>query len=719
MKMIHMVTNLAGATLLVFTLTYADEGMYPVTDLQKLDLRTLGIQMDAADLYNPAGTSLIDAIVNTGGCTGCFVSPEGLILTNHHCVFGSVQAISTPEHDYVTDGFLARERSEEVPARGATVRIIDSYRDVSGEVLSAVNDTLSPIARSGAISARIRSITVETERQRAGTRADVAEMVAGKTYVLFIYTFLRDIRLVYVPPRGIGDFGGDTDNWVWPRHTGDFSFLRAYVAPDGSPADYSPRNIPYTPKRHLTIQPAGVEQEDVVFVLGYPGRTYRHRTSDFLAYEQEIRMPFVADLYAWEIAVMQEAGLAERWVALKHGAKIESLANTEKNYRGKIQGMHRLHLVDKKRTEEQDLQRFIQRDPQRSGRYGSVLSTIADIYRGMTRVADRELILDAFRSISIPLSVALTLNDAAHERPKPDMERLTDYMDRNFGRTKDGAGRSLSNFHRPTDRILLRELIQKAARLPAERRLRDLEILVGADTSDAALDRYLNGVYDSTHLTDSTFVMGLLVNPEQSVPELKDSFLDLARALAPAFDSLREMRQERDGRLSRETALLMDVKQEFLKSNFIPDANGTLRFTYGRVRGYSPADATWYAPFTTLKGVAEKHTGREPFNAPRELLELQKKKAYGRFADRRLNDIPVGLLYNLDTTGGNSGSPVMNARGELVGVNFDRVYEATINDYAWSEQYSRSIAVDIRYVLWVTEYIGGATYLLNEMGINN
>jgi hypothetical protein len=716
MKMMRLLTTLAGATFLAFVLSYADEGMYPVTGLSKLDLRALGISLDARDLYNPAGTSLIDAIVNTGGCTGCFVSPEGLILTNHHCVFGSVQAISTPEHDYVTDGFLARERSEEVPARGATVRIIDSYRDVSGEVLSAVNDTLSPVARSGALSARIRSITLEAEGQRAGTRADVAEMVPGKSYVLFLYTYLRDVRLVYVPPRGIGDFGGDTDNWTWPRQTGDFSFLRAYVAPDGSPADYSPRNIPYTPKRHLTIQPAGVDQEDVVFVLGYPGRTYRHRTSDFLAYEQEIRMPFVADLYAWEIAVMREAVRAERAFALKLGAKIETLANTEKNYRGKIQGMRRLHLVDKKRMEEEDMQRFIQRDPQRLARYGSVLKTIAAVYREMTQVADRELILDAFRSISVPLSVAITLNDAARERPKPDMQRLSEYMDRNFGRTKDGVGRSISSFHRPNDKVLLRELIQRAARLPAERKLGGLDAVVGADTSDDALDRYLNGAYDTTRLTDSAYVTGLLADPA-SVPG--DPFLDLARALAPAYDSLREVRQERDGRLSRETALLMDVKQEFLKSNFIPDANGTLRFTYGRVRGYSPADATWYAPFTTLKGVAEKQTGHEPFDAPHQLLELQKKKAYGRYADRHLNDVPVGLLYNLDTTGGNSGSPVMNARGELVGVNFDRVYEATINDYAWSEQYSRSIAVDIRYVLWVTEYIGGAAHLLSEMGVNN
>jgi len=695
----------------------AEEGMYPISEIHKIDLRGKGLLIEPTALYNAGGVSLIDAIVNIGGCTGSFVSPDGLILTNHHCVFGAVQAASSVQNDYITNGFLARTRSEEIPARGNTVRIIESYRDVSRDVLAAVSDSMGPGERTRAVSAKTKTMVADAERLAPGRRAEVAEMFAGKTYVLFLYTFLKDVRLVYVPPRAIGDFGGEADNWVWPRHTGDFSFLRAYAAPDGSPAEYSPANVPYHPKKYVTVQPAGVDEEDAVFILGYPGRTFRHRTSHFLAYEQDVRMPYVADFYEWQIAVMKEEGRYDRAVALKHDARIKGLANTSKNYRGRLQGMKRLDIVGRKREEERLLQQFILAEPSRKQQYGTLLDDIGKVYREMETTARREMTLDYLRSSSALLSTAFTASEAARERLKPDLERESAYMDRNFARTREGAVSSLKNYYEPTDRTFLKEMLLRASRLGGSDRIPELETIVGGSDPGKTIDAFLDAAYRETRLKDSSVVSALLAGPEELAAGARDPFLNLAHTLEPAYQQLKEVRQQREGTVARLSAKYLDVKQQFLKKDFIPDANSTLRFTCGRIRGYSPADATYQQPITTLRGVVEKTTGVAPFASPQKLLDLNRVEDFGPYRHRRLKSVPVALLYDLDTTGGNSGSPLLNARGELVGVNFDRTFEATINDYAWSPEYSRSIAVDIRYVLWVTEKIGGAVHLLHEMGL--
>lgn len=692
----------------------ADEGMFPISDISRLNLRAAGLKVDATEIYNPAGTSLIDAIVSLGGCTGSFVSPEGLIITNHHCVFGYMQSASTVDNDYLTNGFLAKTHSEELPARGGTVRITESYRDVSREVLSAISDTMKPGERTRAVAAKIRSLVRDVEKVNQGKTAEVAEMFAGKTYVLFVHATLRDVRLVYVPPRSIGEFGGEDDNWVWPRHTGDFAFMRAYVAPDGSPSEYSEKNIPYKPRKFLKVQPAGVDEEDAVFILGYPGRTFRHRTSHYLAFEQDVRMPYIADLYEWQIAEMERQGKSDRAIALKHDARIKGLANTSKNYRGKLKGMARLDLVAKKQDEERRLQQWIDADPARKTKYGDVLAETGEVYREMTSTGVKGLTLDNLRSGSTLFSAAMTILDAARERRKPEEQREGPFTGKNFGRTRENLKLSIRNLHDPTERIFLTEMLLRASRLPAGLRIPEIDSVVGDAKS---LDEFVDNLVRQTSLKNPGIVESLLVQNPDTVAASRDPFLDFARALAPAFKTLREVRQERDGKLARLAALVVDAKEEFLRKDFIPDANSTLRFTYGRIRGFSPSDATRFEPITTLNGVVEKTTGRYPYASPGKLIELYRKKQFGRFAHPRLKSVPVALLYNLDTTGGNSGSPLLNADGELVGINFDRAFEATINDFAWSEEYSRSIAVDIRYVLWVTEYIGGASHLLKEMGI--
>lgn len=694
----------------------AEEGMWPISEIQKLDLRSKGLEINPQEIFNPQGLSLIDAVVQVGA-TGSFVSPDGLIITNHHVAYGAVQAASTKEKDYIKQGFLAMNRAEEIPAKGRTARITESYRDVSGEVLSVVKEGISFAEKTKAIERKMKEIVAGAEKKNPGKRAEVAEMFSGKTYVLFIYTYLKDIRLVYVPPRSIGEFGGEVDNWMWPRHTGDFSFMRAYVAPDGSPAKYSSENVPFHPKKYLKIDPDGVKERDFVFLLGYPGRTYRHRTSHFVAFENDVRMPYVADWYSWQISIMEKMGEKDRAVAIKHLSRIKGLSNTMKNYRGKLKGLKREHIIEKKRAEERALLGFIEANAELKSEYGDILEKIGESYNQSREKAECELLLTYLRRSVNMIYFGYTAYEASLELQKKDLERESAYMDRNFPLTKERLSLTMRNYYEPTDKVILKEILARAAHLPENQRVQAVDKILQGGNPEKAIDDFIDKAYKETRLNNSQFLMEALKKSPQELKKLKDPFIELAEALYPAYQKLKEAQKARKGALDELHAKLIDVKKKFLKKDFIPDANRTLRLTYGRIRGYSPADAVTYKPITTGEGVIEKTTGKEPFDTPQKLLDLLQTKDFGRFEHSRLKSVPVCILYDTDTTGGNSGSPVINARGELVGINFDRAYEATINDFAWSEDYSRSIAVDIRYVLWVTQKYGGVDYLLKEMGV--
>lgn len=708
------VLALAALLLPLFVPLQADEGMFPVTELTRMNLRARRLRLPAAAIYNPGGTALVDAIVQVGGCTGSFVSPEGLVLTNHHCAFGAVQAASTKEQDYLTNGFLANGRDSEIPARGLTAQIAQSYKDVSADVLSGLDDSAPPAERSRAIDRRMKEIALEAERANPGKRADVSEMFAGKAYVLTVSAIFRDVRLVYVPHRAIGEFGGEDDNWMWPRHTGDFSFMRVYVGPGGEPADFDTANRPYQPKTYLKVNPRGTREGDPVFLLGYPGRTFRHRSSHHLAFEQQVRMPYIADVYEAQIATMERAGRDDRAVSLKLDARIKGQANVMKNYRGKLAGVRRTSLIEARQADERALQEFIDADPARRARAGTLLSDIAAVHDDLRATAPQDLLLETLTTTSTLLTTALTIEAAGAERARPDAERETRFMDRNLVATRAALGRALANYHPPTDRALLEERLEAALALPPGQRLAELDSWLAGRSLDAALD----AVYANTRLTDPGTASELFDRTRDALAQVDDPALDLARALEPAFDAARSRRERRDGTLSRLWPTFVEMKAARDKASFVPDANRTLRVSFATVKGYTPKDGLLARPFTTLAGLVEKASGEAPYyNPPSTLIDAAKKKDGGTFVHPTLGDVPVAFIYDADTTGGNSGSPVLNARGELVGLNFDRAWEATINDFAWSPELSRSIGVDIRYVLWVAQKVGGATWLLAEMGV--
>jgi hypothetical protein len=428
-------------------------------------------------------------------------------------------------------------------------------------------------------------------------------------------------------------------------------------------------------------------------------------------------MPYVVDWYGWQIALMEKMGEGDRGIALKHLSRIKGLSNTMKNYQGKLKGMKRLGLVENKREEEKALQEFILADEGRTAKYGDLIKRIGEIAEDMRERAEYELILNYLGRSAILTSCGRIVYEVSIERPKPDLDRESAYMDRNFSRTKQRLYLSIKNYYEPTEKAILKEMLKRAASLPQEFQIPAVDAIVKDKDPEKAIETFIEDAYSKTKLYDEAVLRKVFAQSTEELKNMKDPFLQLAADFYPTYLLQRETNKARKGLYDQLYAQLLEVKQEYLNKDFIPDANRTLRLTFGRIRGYQPMDAVQYKPVTSLDGVIEKSTGEEPFDTPDKIFDLYKERDFGQFTHPESKSVPVCILYDMDTTGGNSGSPVLDARGQLVGVNFDRAWEATINDYAWSASYSRSIGVDIRYVLWVTQKFGEVDYLLREMRI--
>ncbi|GHE30730.1 S46 family peptidase [Sphingobacterium griseoflavum] len=694
-----------------------DEGMFPLSELARAGLKKAGLKIAEKEIYNPGQIGLVDALVQVSGCTGSFVSPNGLIITNHHCAFSAVQLASSPEFNYLKNGFVANGLEQEIEAKGLTIRITESYSDVSSEILDAVSTLSDPIERINTINRKRAEIAQKAEAKDPTIKAEVSEMFIGKTYVLFRYKTIEDVRLVYVPRQDIGEFGGETDNWVWPRHTGDFSFLRAYVASDGSAAKFSTQNVPYKPKKHLKINPQGVHENDFVFILGYPGRTFRHRPAQYIAYQEKFLLPYTSNLYDFQNQQMLKAGKEQVSTELALATRVKRNANVLKNYRGKLKGLQNIDLITQKRMEDEQLAQFILSKPDLKDKYGSLMADIDKHYQSVFETAEKELWFNNLYSSTSLLRVASALNNFKAAILKQNGVKAQEEF---FALNKREVQRHLdaiyASYDQSVDSAIASRMFSDAYSFTDANNLAFFSKRNFSSANNAA--SFMADAIENTKMNDKGTLYGSVMKDVQTFKNYQDELLSVQKELDTELTAFNEEQKRREGILNRLMGDYVAVKEKYQAKNFIPDANSTLRLTFGNIKGYSPVDATYMKPFTTIKGLIEKgNSGLEEFAYPESIKTAWLAKNFGAYAKKDLNDVPVNILYNMDTTGGNSGSPIMNAYGELVGVNFDRSYDATINDFAWNEDYSRSIGVDIRYVLWIADKIDNAQFILKEMGI--
>jgi len=694
----------------------ADEGMWMPHQMKDLNLKALGLQMDPGDLYKKDGTGLMSAVINLGGGTGEFVSAEGLVLTNHHVAYGAIQRASSKEKDYITDGFLARTRGEEIPAQGYQAGVLLGYEDVTAKVNAYFKPKMTPRQRYDAFDKASKDLVAAGEKAGKDLRCSLASVYSGNAYYLYTFKQIRDVRLVYAPPQDLGNFGGETDNWMWPRHTCDFSFLRAYVAPDGTAADYSPSNVPYQPKIWLKVSLEGFKEGDFTFVMGYPGRTYRNYARSELQSDVDNMAKRIKDIQDL-IGFYEGAGKADKEVEIRYAGQVKGLYNGLKNMQGKLEGFVKYDLVDKKAAQEKELLDWINADPARAKKYGSVVTDLAAFLVRQKAFGGRTELLNGVLGGSTIMSQAYSIVRAVGEIQKPDKDREQAFQERNLPRFRQGLQLAERGYVFATDRELLKWSLKrlKAAHPNEADWPASLRGLAAGTAADIAAR--VDAMYAKTTLGDATKRLELLGLKPAQLAAVDDPFLKLAAGMEQELKGVREEskglgREGADLKMTYEAAIM-----EMKKGTYPPDANGTIRFTYGPVLGYQPRDAVLYLPQTTVKGVIEKDTGVFPFKVPAKIKELWKAKDFGPYADARLKDVPTCFLNTTNVTGGNSGSPTLNAKGEQVGIIFDMTYESVIGDYYIIPELQRSISVDLRFILWVTDKFSGAAHIIREMGL--
>jgi hypothetical protein len=700
----------------------ADEGMWPVDHLDKAPYKAwqkAGLELNPKQLYNPKGEAISDAIVQVGGGTGSFVSPEGLILTNHHVAFGALQRQSSVTSNLMDEGFLARSRTDEIPAPGYKAYVLKDVKDVTKNVLSKVKDSMTDLDRYKAIE-KGRKTVVEKAEKNKDVEARVVEFYGGREYHLYTYMKIKDVRIVYAPPGALGVYGGETDNWMWPRHTADFSFLRAYVAPDGKTAEYSTDNVPYKPQHHLPFSVAPLRDGDFTMVMGYPGRTSRHNSSYSVDYVINRYYGDRIEQYGDLIDMLETLGEKDEEAAVRTASTVRSLANSHKNNQGMLEGLKRYGLLDQKKEQEQAIRDYIKGHPDAGKKYGNVLDKIEAGYADYTSYAPQLAALKRMVYWNTAMRSAYAVSKWAHERDKKDLDRDSGYQDRDEDRRREALELAERRYHPVADEAILRyyltTLVDMSAKSPVPEVAQILEGVVG-DGEAPAIDQFVSELYDDTKVTDKEACLGMFGKSKRDLAKLNDAMIDFAMRIVESEQTLDDRYESFNGAMSKLAPQLIELRSMVSDTPMYPDATFTMRVSVGAVTGYSPRDAVHYDPFTTLTGVIEKHTGVEPFDAPDKLFALHKAKDYGIYEDPALGGVPSCFLSTDDVTGGNSGSPILNKDGEIIGLVFDGNYEAISADYQFIPELTRTINVDSRYVLFLVDKFAGATELMQELTV--
>lgn len=703
----------------ISTFLRADEGMWIPLLIEKYNIKIMqekGFKLSAEDIYSVNRACMKDAIVIFGGgCTGEMISPEGLLITNHHCGYGQIQRHSTLEHDYLTNGFWAMSREEELPNPGLTVTFLKWMEDVTEQVLKGVTESMSPDERDRVINQNISEI-----RKKAveGTNysAVVRPFFMGNQYFLFVNETFRDVRLVGAPPSAIGKFGGETDNWIWPRHTGDFSLFRVYADKNNKPADYSKDNVPYKPAYYFPISLKGVKEGDFTMVFGYPGSTSQYVPSFHIDMVKNYLNPKMIEIRTKKIDIMEAAMASDPLVRIQYSAKKSGIANSWKRWIGENQGLEKMNVIARKQEYEKRFTEWVNQDKSRVERYGNILPRYRELYEKFREYYfvnnyTNEVVngIDAIGiSRNINQLISLYEADAEPERIKEVKERLVSDAESIF-----------RDYDLPTDQKLFVAMMEMYGKNLEERWLapeyKRIREMCKGDFGSLAGKIYPKSPFTSRERFIS-FVNGFSKN---SIKKAKnDIFYLLANDIADFLSrNVRDELTRINSEIQQLNRIYMAAQMEFEPDRvFYPDANSTLRVTYGQVKGYFSRDAVYFTHYTTLKGIMEKDNPEiYDYNVPEKLRELYRKRDFGRYTQD--GEVPVCFIANNHTTGGNSGSPVINAEGHLIGVNFDRAWEGVASDMAFNPEQSRNISLDIRYALFIIDKFAGAGYLLKEMTI--
>ena len=696
----------------------ADEGMWlPSLISQRIgDMQEKGFKLNAEDIYSINQASLKDAVVLFGrGCTGELISPEGLLITNHHCGYGQIQQHSSVEHDYLKDGFWAMSRDEELPNKGLTVSFLERMEDVTDRVLEGYNPEMTEAQRAELVKKNSKAIIDEVTKEGKGLRATVEALYYGNQYFMFLYREYADVRLVGAPPSSIGKFGGDTDNWMWPRHTGDFSMFRIYADKDNNPAPYSKENVPYKPKKYFRISTKGVHEGDFTFIYGFPGRTQEYIHSEGVRYIEEIGDPHKIALRTLRLNIQDKYMDQSQKVRIQYSSKNAGVANAWKKWQGEVKGIKKMKTVQNKQEFEKAFDRWAQ-----GGEFDGVIAKLAGIYRDLEPY---QFATDYYSETARTIELA---NFAAGILGSFKVDKETKAVSFDAKKAEGIVESFYKDYHLPIDKeCFVAVMTEFDKNMSAE--FKPVYFKEKMKKYGSA-QKWADAIFGKSIFADRAKVEKLLAGAGSEKAAAKAR---KAVAADPATEFATEFAkwytadvQPHTARLNQELQLayrdymrgqMVYCRTQRVPKAFYPDANLTLRVTYGHIKGYSPSDAVYYKPSSTIKGIMQKDNPEIfDYNIPQRLRDIYAQKDYGRWADET-GEVPVCFIATNHTTGGNSGSPVINADGDLIGLNFDRVWEGTMSDIVFDPEICRNISLDVRYVLFTIEKIGGASYLFDEM----